>query len=314
VEQRRVGKVAAAPANDCDDPAKPNSEAVEARQRRSVGRRSLPREITEHGPGALPGVAARRASRRPPELAAAPPKPLRRRRKPPFWEPDRPYVEEARKRHMQRPVSPGVRLEPGPKGYRLESPHRDLEAWDVQIANAFGTRSHSTFSVFLEQLTELCPLVRDAKGDLVPCELHLNAALNIVNGVRPRNEMEAALAAQMVAVHFMTMKVSGEALHHGWTDARNAAIAGKLARTFAQQMDTLARQRGRVGKQTIKVRIERHEHRHVHIGEGGLEKGTQAQAPARRIDRLAAVEPEPGATVQRQDETRDRVPRPRRKG
>jgi len=118
----------------------------------------------------------------------------------------------------------------------------------------------------------------------------------------------------MVAVHFMTMKVSGETLRHGWTDARNAAIAGKLARTFAQQMDTLARQRGRVGKQTIKVRIERHEHRHVHLGEGGLEKGSQAQTPERSVDRITALEPEQGATLQGQDEARDGVPRTGRKG
>jgi hypothetical protein len=180
-----------------------------------------------------------------------------------------------------------VALEPGPDGYRLESPHRDLDAWEVQICDAFGTRSYSTLSIFLDQLLELCPSFRDASGDLVPSELHLNAALNIVSGVRPRNEMEAALAAQMVAVHFMTMKVASEALRNGWTDARNAAIAGKLARTFAMQTDALARLRGRVGKQVIRVRYERHDHRHVHM-EGGGENGTQGHARAEPATSLAA--------------------------
>jgi hypothetical protein len=138
-----------------------------------------------------------------------------------------------------------------------------------------ATRSYSTFSVFLEQLTQLCPTVRDKNGDSIPSELELNAALNIVNGMRPRNEMEAALAAQMVAVHFMTMRVAAQALQTHWIDARLTAISGKLARTFAMQCGTLARLRGRVGKQMIKVRYERHDHKHVHLGEGGHQKGTQ---------------------------------------
>jgi hypothetical protein len=224
----------------------------------------------------------------------------------------RSFIDQARERHWQRPPSPAVDVEPGPDGYRLESPHRDHEAWAVQICDAFGTRSYSTFSVFLDQLAELCPTVRDDNGDRFPSDLHLNAALNIVSGIRPRNEMEAALAAQMVAVHFMTMKVANEALGHNWVDARNAAIAGKLARTFCMQTDTLARLRGRVGKQTIKVKYERHEHRHVHVGEGGQEKGTQAPAPIRTTDCVPALEHAPGATVQSQDTARDRVSASRR--
>ncbi len=273
-----------------------------------MGRRPLSSEITERGPGALPGVAERPSRPRPLESAAADSKPLRRRRKPPFPEVDRPFVNDARKRHERRPVSPGVVLEPGRAGYRLESPHRDRAAWDVQIADAFGTRSHSTFSVFLDQLTELCPSVRDPNVALIASELHLNAALNIVSGVRPRNETEAALAATMVAVYFMTMKLAGQTLGgHSWVDVRNAAITGKLARTFAQLTDTLARQRGRVGKQTIKVRYERHDHRHVHLGEGGPEKGTQARAPIRTTDCVQAIEHEPSTTLQSQDPAGDRV-------
>lgn len=128
-------------------------------------------------------------------------------------------------------------------------------------------------------------------GNRYPSELELNAALNIVSGVRPRNEVEAALAAQMVAIHFMMMKLAGSSLTNGWIDPRNAAITGKLARTYAMQLDILGRLRGRVGKQTIRVRYERHEHRHVHVGEGGLENGTQAQAPTCRADRNSARKP-----------------------
>jgi hypothetical protein len=133
-------------------------------------------------------------------------------------------------------------------------------------------------SVFLDQLAQLCTLVRNESGNLVPSELELNAALNIVSGVHPRNEMEAALAAQMVAVHFMTMRVASQTLHTNWTVARTTAIAGKLARTFAMQSDALARLKGRTGKQTIKVRYERHDHRHVHVGEGSQKRDPRRNA------------------------------------
>jgi hypothetical protein len=216
----------------------------------------------------------------------------------------RPFIDEARQRHEQRPASPGVDLRTSEDGYRLEPPHSDLEAWLVQICDSFGTRSHSTYRVFLEQLAELCPLERDKDRNLIPSELHLNAALNIVSGVRPRNEMEAALAAEMVAIHFMMMKVSADTLRHGWTDTRTAGVAGKLARTFAMQCDALARLRGRVGKQVIKVRYERHDHRHVHVGEGGAKNGTQAQAPARPA---ACRSPEISPPLQGSDPARERM-------
>ena len=77
----------------------------------------------------------------------------------------------------------------------------------------------------------------------------------------------------MCAIHLMTMKMAAQGIAHGYVNPRDAAITGKLARTFAQQMDTLNRVRGKVGKQSIKVRYERHGHRHVHVGEGGPEKG-----------------------------------------
>jgi len=231
-----------------------------------------------------------------------------RRRKGPLPESLRPFIDEARERHKARPPSPGVVVTPTEESYRLEAPHRDLEAWEVQIADAFGTRSYSTICVFLDQLSELCPTTFDGGGTRGPDALQLNAVLNIVNGVRPRNEMEAALALQMCAIHLMTMKMAAQGLAHGYVNPRDAAITGKLARTFAQQMDTLNRLRGRVGKQSIKVRYERHDHRHVHVGEGGLEKGTRALASTRTIDGLACRDNERRSSLRSQDAQREPMP------
>ena len=39
-------------------------------------------------------------------------------------------------------------------------------------------------------------------------EDEFSAALAVMNSVKPRNEMEAMLAAQMAAIHMLTMKVA----------------------------------------------------------------------------------------------------------
>lgn len=262
-------------------------------------------EITERPPGAVPGATVAHSR---PGPSPRPARPVRRRRKPALPELLRPFIQEARERHKSRPASPGVVVTPTKESYRLEAPHRDLEAWEVQIADAFGTRSYSTICVFLDQLSELCPTTFDGGSTRGPDALQLNAVLNIVNGVRPRNEMEAALALQMCAIHLMTMKMAAQGLAHGYVNPSDAALTGKLARTFAQQMDTLNRVRGKVGKQSIKVRYERHEHRHVHVGEGGSENGTRALAATHAIDCIPAGQSESCAPLRSPDPEREPVP------
>jgi hypothetical protein len=187
-----------------------------------------------------------------------------------------------------------VNIELDADGYRLASPHRDLEAWEVQICDAFGTRSFSTMSVFLDQLVRICPTVRNEDGERVPDELYLNAALNIVSGVRPRNEIEAALAGQMVAVHFMMMQTTEQAIGRNWPDTQTMAIAGKLARTFSMQCDSLAKLKGKTGRQRITVRSDRHYHDHKHIHAeapgGGVKNGSQPLGTRPRADPVSHLE------------------------
>ncbi len=123
-----------------------------------------------------------------------------------------PLAEKARERHRKRHANPGVAVEVEkvtPAAYRLASPHSDTEAWQAMVCDALGTRSEATALTFLYQLTELCdrdwhPDDEAGGGEWVPDECELNMILNMVASIKPRNEMEAALAAQMVAVHLMT--------------------------------------------------------------------------------------------------------------
>jgi hypothetical protein len=250
--------------------------------------------------------------------AASSPKPKRRRRKvQPMPKLLEPWADKARARMEQRPASPGIILERTGVCDEFEpaSPHDNDEVWHLQIHDAFATRSPSAVRVFIEQLRALCGQHwSDREGMWRPSETELNAALNFVNSVQPKNEAEAALAAQMVAVHLMTMRVSAQALKLG--DPRSASVAGKLARTYAIQLDTLNRIRGmgRSSRQRITVRHEKHvhTHQHVHLEGGGSDLRGQPHEARKgsSVDKPRACELEGRGALRSSDTTGNVVPLP----
>ena len=211
------------------------------------------------------------------------------------------WAKGAEGRAHARPYPPGIILEPA--GYDIEhwtSPHNDSDLWGLQLADAFGTRSRAVISTFLAQLAGLCG---DSHWDDKAKQWRLDeneysAALAIVNATKPRNEIEAALAAQMVAIHLLTMKVTARAIKYEY-DTRTAAVAGKLARTFAMQLETFQRLRGKqkTTRQSIKVTKELHQHVHYHRGD--IEMDGQPQATrARQSQELPALpSPDEGGKV-----------------
>jgi hypothetical protein len=177
------------------------------------------------------------------------------------------WAVEAKARMDRRPPPPGIMMERhGLDEFEPVSPHDNDEVWQLQIHDAFATRSPSVVRVFIEQLRQLCGQHWDDEDQgWRPSETELVAAVSFVNSIQPRSEPEAALAAQMLAVHLMTMRLSAQALNTG--DTRTASVAGKLARTYAMQMDTLQRGRGkgRSTRQHITVKHEKHVHTHQHL-------------------------------------------------
>ena len=236
-------------------------------------------------------------------------------------------VASSRQRLAKRTTTnPGVVIDRQQGGWDFGAPHRNLAAWQVQIIDAFGTNSISTAMVFLAQLSKLTEQKwSEASLRLEPDERELNAALNLVTSMRPSTEMEAALAAQMVAVHWMTMKVAAQAVSGDVVDPRLASVAGKLARTFAMQMETMARTKGKAGVQRISVKSQRHEHKHVHVHAtpGGQHFGDQPHAPrpttkvhiiGSPIAIEQAGEPACGTAVRGENQKRGELPKPSSKG
>src|SRR4051794_41635303 len=105
-------------------------------------------------------------------------------------------------------------------------------------------------------------------------------------GIRPKDEVEGMLAAQMVAAHSATMECYRRAMLKDQTfEGRKESLsqANKLSRTYTMQMDALSRHRGK-GQQRVTV-----EHVHVHAGGqavvgaiegGGVANGNQRQPHA----------------------------------
>lgn len=230
----------------------------------------------------------------------------------------RQWEEGAERRASARPYPPGVMLEPaGMDEEHWTAPHNDPSLWTLQLAEAFGTRSRAVMATFMGQLEALCaPSHWDEEANQWRIdENQFSAALAIVNSVKPRNEIEAALAAQMVAIHLLTMKVSARAVKYEG-DTRTAATAAKLARAFTDQMGALKahRRRGRTSKQTITVRKELHQHIHYHRGEGkdDGQPHERDEAPAHECSALPSPKPSGEAMPLSGGEGKEAVQAPRR--
>lgn len=227
----------------------------------------------------------------------------------------RAWEGEAEKRVLFRPLPPGVMLEPaGHDDEHWTAPHSDPSLWTLQLADAFGTRSKAVFITFMQQLERLTGR-NHWDSEAMQWRLDENefsAALAIVNSTRPRNEIEACQAAQMVALHVLTMKCAAYAIRHEY-DSRSAMTVAKLANAFSGQVEAMQSLKGRrrTARQSIKVtkEVSYHAHHHDHRGDSH-----EHDLPHGRKDSNAAQIDDPGQTVRGKDSRGNVVPLPRTKG
>jgi hypothetical protein len=187
---------------------------------------------------------------------------------------------------MRRQHGPVMTIDPGTTA--LNSPFSECEEeWRLMVLDTFGTRSHQVGNVFLHHLASLCSSAWNEQAQRwAPNEDELTAILHIVAAHKPRNEGEAALAAQIAATHVITMKVAKFAYDHPF-DHRTIGAYAKLAKASAQQVETVAGLKGkrRSTRQQITVTHEKHIHHHQHVHvEGGVEK-SEGQCHATRADK-----------------------------
>ena len=112
------------------------------------------------------------------------------------------------------------------------------------LMDAIGTAD----DYFLEGLTQQLAAVAD---DGAATESNLNFMFSVVEDIRPRNQVEAMLAAQMAVVHLAAMEAGRQILHiqfEGQLEVSERSL-NKLGRTFVTQIDGL--QRSRMGDARI---------------------------------------------------------------
>ncbi len=219
-------------------------------------------------------------------------------------------IEHARARVKARKSRFALHEERKEDKLSLGPEHSDLEGYGKRLLDAFGTSSIDFAETEARRLSKGLGQSNSAPADIKV----LNAALAVVDGIQPENEVEAMLASQMAITHALTMQAMMRA---HWAEyqpkyqiAGNLAI--KLSRTFTMQMEALSKLR-RGGEQTVRV-----EHVHIHNGGqaivgninhpggSGVSTGNQNQ-PHAPIDSQALAFA-PGSPVWSEDASRDAIP------
>ena len=126
--------------------------------------------------------------------------------------------------------------------------------------------------------------------------------------VRPRDEMEGMIAAQLIACHNASMECYRRAMLREQTfDGRreNLNQANKLSRTYTTLLEALNRHRGK-GQQQVRVE-------HVHVHEGGQAIVGNVGTPGGGVPKKAEEQPHalayaPGTPMLSPDTQREAVP------
>jgi hypothetical protein len=142
----------------------------------------------------------------------------------------------------------------------VSPPHTDFDGFVAHFMQTFGTASLDFAS---RQVALLVPIV--SVPDQAPDEGDVNAALAFIGGQQPRDELEAAMAVQMVCTHETALLMIKRAVRSPLIEQqeRYVNMATKLQRAMATQIETMKRYRS-TGEQTIRV-----QHQNVVVQDGG---------------------------------------------
>ena len=173
--------------------------------------------------------------------------------------PEQKAIEAFRESRRKRPSAPRMkkigREEPG--NVNIDIDHANTNVGYELLYNSLATTSSDFANGILAQLGNICP---DEGGISLD---GLNFALAVIDGIKPQDQLETLLAAQMAAVHSATMKFASRlAKAENLFQRDHAELSlNRFARTFTAQMEALKKYRTG-GQQTVKVE-------HVHVNEGG---------------------------------------------
>jgi hypothetical protein len=156
-------------------------------------------------------------------------------------------------RQTKAAAAPRIKL--SPQGFCID--HPDPELGERLMADTLGVADPDAMHGILRQLVKAS--VKDEKPDAV----NLAFMMSMMQSIKPRDPVEAMLAAQMVSVHVMAMRCAhrlASTQDDAQQDSASRALA-RLARTFPAQIEALNRHRSH-GAPAITVQ-------NVSVGDGG---------------------------------------------
>ncbi len=122
----------------------------------------------------------------------------------------------------------------------------------MTFLKACGTNDLDMMSVLTNQLYAVLPKDSIAGTTRETC---INGALAMLSGIKPKNELEGMLAAQMITTHILSMETAKRAMLPEQDTERiteNINRSNKLMRTFTLQVDALSKLRGDTKTVTVK--------------------------------------------------------------
>jgi hypothetical protein len=120
-------------------------------------------------------------------------------------------------------------------------PDGEKKVWWKRLKKALGTKSSDFVNASLLELQAAAHLPFGGIS-----EVAINAALALIEGAAPRNEIEGALAVQMACTHTAALAVLARLNGGGGSERRVVALASaaaRLMRAYSGQVETLRRLR-----------------------------------------------------------------------
>lgn len=161
-------------------------------------------------------------------------------------------IRQGQDKYEELPLRPFMVLDDGEDGRpQMASAHSDEVGHAAWLMSTLGTSSPSFLTQQLNSLE--VATAGTATGDQ-PNVFGLNASLALIGAIGPNDELEGALATQMVSCHSLAMAMLCRAKSTNRVDQLQiyGNLAVKLQRTFTAQIEALARMRGK-GQQTVRV-------------------------------------------------------------
>jgi hypothetical protein len=166
-------------------------------------------------------------------------------------------LDRYRAQKAAAPAGPRIKVTNDNKAATIAPEHPDEPLAYTLLMEAIGTVSVDFGNGLLKQLANAGSRGRQIDEDA------LNFMLSVVTGIKPNDQLEAMLAAQMAVIHTATMTFARRLANVETIEQQDSAerALNKLARTYAMQMEALKRYRTG-GEQKVTVH-------HVSVNEGG---------------------------------------------